>query len=673
MADVARTLVVLLVLFVTGAPIARCLARERSEWTRFLFESCAIGLIAQLTIGIALVRAGHFTQPDVALVTAIVVAGGLGAGGWRLFREPPAVDIRWLVPLSVLLAVALALRAHPSYFIFETGDMGEYVNLANVTARGVNLVESFPHGFTMYLAASNLLLGQAHTVGGVPALGIMLVLGTLSFAKGLGLRAVAAFGAGAIMVVHPIMVWFSTFPVSESLYAPLLIAALYFLMQARVQSSHAYAVVSGLSLGLLLLVRGNAMLLAPILVVALLVSAAFDTEKAYRVQRTSAVVALVALAAAYAYDVRYVFKYFVGTQLHYYVPGRIYRVAHRLNLFEWSWWLVVAVVLGLGTLLVAAYLVRRFLKPRLEASSTLGFRLIYGVTAGGALVVALAIGSNGLNDSLVRWGPAVLGLALAGIVLMIARPGRYIDSMTGLVVVLGIATFSVLYAHRVPHARPAAFYLYWDRYLFSEVLPLVIVVVAIALHALGDLIAQKDAPSVRNRVIAAVALVAVVLAMVPEAIETHRVTRYTLFGDSYGVMARLNRATSAPGRPPVIVYSGLRTLPPYWFPNETYRVFALPLQQTFGRGVIGVLFDPHHTDKSYDPVTARALLRKKRISSGYLVDVRDPGDTPFPDDAHTHYVGAIDYRMPVIARSLHRSQERWHVIMVKLDVYALTT
>ena len=67
--------------------------------------------------------------------------------------------------------------------------MGEYVNLANATARGANLVESFPHGFTMYLASTNLLLGQAHTVGGLPALGIMLVLGTISFVKALGLRA----------------------------------------------------------------------------------------------------------------------------------------------------------------------------------------------------------------------------------------------------------------------------------------------------------------------------------------------------------------------------------------------------------------------------------------------------------------------------------------------------
>ena len=224
-----------------------------------------------------------------------------------------------------------------------------------------------------------------------------------------------------------------------------MIAALYFMMQARVQTSHSYAVVSGLAFGMLLLVRGNAMLLAPILVVVLLVSAVFDSERTYRVQLTSAVVALVALAAAYAYDVRYVFKYFVGTQLHEYVPNVVYRAAHRFHLLEWSWWLVLVVVLGAAVVVLVAHFARVLLRARLETSSTLFFRIAYGVIAAGALVVAAAIGSAGLDDSLIRWGPAVLALAIAGIALMIVRPGRYMDATTGLVVFLGIGTYSVLY------------------------------------------------------------------------------------------------------------------------------------------------------------------------------------------------------------------------------------
>jgi hypothetical protein len=247
------------------------------------------------------------------------------------------------------------------------------------------------------------------------------------------------------------------------------------------------------------------------------------------------------------------------------------------------------------------------------------------------------------------------------------------DATTGLVVVHGIGTYSVLYAHRVPHALAAPYYLYWDRYLFSEVLPLVILVVAVALHALIEMVERRDPAWSRNRAVAAVVLVLVVLALIPDAIETHRITRYTLFGDSYGVLAHLDRATRYPGATPVIVYSGLRTLPPYWFPNETYRVFALPLVQTFGRSVFGTAMDPHHTDPNFDPVTARALLATTHLSRGYLVDVRDPGDRPFPNDAHTRYVATIDYRMPIIARSVDRSQERYHVIPVTLDVYALTT
>src|SRR5205823_2856739 len=132
------------------------------------------GLFGQLVIAFVAVRSGHFTLLGLACMTvAIIAAGALAA--WRYGpRAWPAVEGPWVLATIALVALALVLRDHPSYFIFQTGDMGEYINLANQVANGVNLLQSFPHGFTLFLASTNVLLGQAHTVAGVPALGIVL-------------------------------------------------------------------------------------------------------------------------------------------------------------------------------------------------------------------------------------------------------------------------------------------------------------------------------------------------------------------------------------------------------------------------------------------------------------------------------------------------------------------
>ncbi len=55
-AFVLRTLLVLLVLFGTGAPLALCLARSRFEWTRLVFEALVTGLLAQIAIAFVLLR-----------------------------------------------------------------------------------------------------------------------------------------------------------------------------------------------------------------------------------------------------------------------------------------------------------------------------------------------------------------------------------------------------------------------------------------------------------------------------------------------------------------------------------------------------------------------------------------------------------------------------------------
>jgi hypothetical protein len=666
---VLRTLVVLLVLFGTGAPLALCLTRKRFEWTRLVFEALVLGLIAQLAIAFVLMRTDHFTRFGVGVLTLLVIVGGVVGCRWRAARAWPEFDARWVGAVVALVVVALLFRTHPTYFIFETGDMGEYVNRANRVAQGAPLLQSFPHGFTLFLASTNLLLGEAHTVAGLPVLGMTFLLGVVILAKTAGVRVGAVLVVGVIVVVHPITVWFSTFPVSEALYSVFVVAAVYCLVRARLDTSIVYAAIGGLMVGALLIVRGNGMLFAPILVLVLLASAAADTYEAYRMQRAFTLAGLVSLSVAYAYNVHFLPDYFVHKQLQDFVPGVVFRAARTMHLLGATGWLLIAVLAGLALTLAAAYAVRRFVAPALVNSDEVFWRATFVVVIVVTLAVLLVGHASGLGDGLARWGPVVLALVAGGVALLVMRPNRYLDGPTTLLLLLGIASYSILFATRYPHPRNAPYYLYTDRYLFSEVLPLALLVVAIAVDALFALFARADRPVGRIAIAAVFVLIAV--ALVPEFLETRRVTSHQLFGDSYKTLNRVDRMTRTQGLQPII-YSGLATMPDNWFVPETYRAFAVPLDQTFRRRILGVPFEPGHRDPQFDPEGARAVLHKAGRQKGYLVALRGPGAVRFPDDDQTTYLGTIDYRVPVLRRRIDRAQERFHTVPLQLDVYAVS-
>ena len=664
-----RALAVLIVLGCTGAPWAFLCNRNRSNRNGELFEAIGIGLVAQLVFGIVALRTGHYSAAALALMTVgFVGAGVIACIVWRP-RVPAKRDFVWLLVLLGVVLVALFVRQHPSYFVFETGDMGEYVNRANAVAEGANLVQSFPHGFTVFLASTNVLLGEAHTVAGLPALGAVVLLGTMAIAEALGLRRTATLGVALIVVVHPVTVWFSEFPVSEALYAALLIAAVYFLIVARRDRVVGFAIVSGAAMGTMLLVRGNAILLAPLVVAVLVVSAALDDREVFRIQRIATMASLVGLALAYAYNVRFPTQYFVNKQLHDLVPGPLYDVGKNLNLFEVSLPLVLVLIAALAAVWGLAEVVRiRAERRPFRFARTC--RIMYVVIIGLTVAILAVMNTTGLREGLGRWGVVVLVLAAAGLVLVVWRPDRYVDGPTGVLIVLGIATYMVLFAERVPNALPHPYYLYLDRYLYSEVLPLALILVAIGLHAAIDAVLEAREHVIAVRVAAGIGLALLVVGLLPAASETWRITRHSLFGDAYGALDRVSNL-ALPDRDAPIVYSGIKPTPPNWIYGNTYRAFALPLRETFNRNMIGA-FASHGDDPRRDPAQARAELAEAGYSSGYLVAIRAPRASPYGNDAHTRYMGTVNYTIPVLMRRLNRSEERFHEIPVDFDVYAIS-
>ena len=199
MGGAGSALIVFGVLVLIGAPIALSIPGTRPEWTELAFESAVIGLVVEMFVAIVLLHAGYYNAGHRVALHVVIVGGAAFALRRAGARERcAAADLSQLraarsrrsigIATLALIVVALWIRKSPSYFIFQTGDMGGYVNSANILRHADAPFGVQPHGFTLFLRETNLLLGRANTVAGLPALGAILVLGAIAFARRLGVH-----------------------------------------------------------------------------------------------------------------------------------------------------------------------------------------------------------------------------------------------------------------------------------------------------------------------------------------------------------------------------------------------------------------------------------------------------------------------------------------------------
>jgi hypothetical protein len=686
MGGAVSALVVLGVLFLVGLPVAlsiRGMRGTRPEWTGLAFESAVIGLVIELVVAMTLVHASHYsswTALGLTIVVVVALAFAVRFAGARSGAAPTDFSLlKQLEPALVglatlaLIIVAVRIRHAPSYFLFQTGDMGGYVNGANILlVKGGTSLGRQPQGFTLFLRETNLLLGKANTVAGLPALGAIMLLGVVAFARTLKLHVAVALGFAFLIAVHPVMVWFSLFPVSEALFAPLLLALFYFVVRARTEQSSTYAVMAGVIAGALLIVRGEAMLLAPILLVVFLASAAVDDDDTAAIHRRFTIAALVSLFAAYVFDVQNSNEYFNG-QLRHLLPKFLYRFADRANLIEISIPLIVAGVLALALVLGAGWLVTRYARPHTLSRPQVFWWCAYGVVIVGAVAISTSFWKvNGLGAALWRWGPLLLVLVAVGVLMVVYRPGKYLDATCGLLFLLVIAVYGVLFTRRVPIPKPQANYLYYDRYVFSEILPAALLFGAIGLQVMVTFAERIVSTSRALRIAVVTGVIAVlVIALIPQEHETGRITKFRLLGSSYHALQTIDTLTRSHGEGPV-VYSGSGTRTPNWTFQNTYRAFALPLAQTFNRQVLGFPVEHQAKDETFKPAGALAELERNGLHAGYLVRLRYPGQKqPYPNNAHTQYVGAVTYACPILEQSAHAPDVPWKVAVFHFDVYLL--
>ena len=341
-------------------------------------------------------------------------------------------------------------------------------------------------------------------------------------------------------------------------------------------------------------------------------------------QRTVTAVAVAALSVAYCYDVHFPHVYFVQKQMHEFLPRSVWNAANRMKLFDISPELVVVLVAApLAAVLFVAAQLRRAVHQRVEASSVRFWRVAYGAVIVIALTAFALMKRSGLVDGLERWDMLLLVLVLAGAVVVVLDPERQVGRATGLLIFCSIAAFALLFAARYPVPRSHPYYLYTDRYLFSEVMPLGLVLAAVGAHAVVEEIARLRA---HVRLQPAIA----VRGAGRRGPRSRRTGGRDPAHHGPYPLRRLLRhdAPSRPaGRRPRTGADrvfGVEAVASRFLYGDSYRVFAVPLAETFDRRIIGTNFRNGLPDPVFDPAgpagrpaPCRPLERLPHRSSRY--------------------------------------------------------
>ena len=229
--------------------------------------------------------------------------------------------------------------------------------------------------------------------------------------------------------------------------------------------------------------------------------------------------------------------------------------------------------------------------------------------------------------------PSLIVLCAIGAVGVVHRPGKHVDAACGLMLLLVIGVYTVLFARRVPDRKVQTYYLYFDRYLFSEVLPA-------ALPARPDRRADgrrhvqarsRARPSRRGSRSPAWSRSSSLGARTPDPRDP---PRHPVPAARQVVRRRAPASTSSRAAPRCRRRSSTRDRRPDprdWFYPNTFRAFALPApsSRSTGRCSASRAGRSARTTCTTRP-TALAVLHANKLTSGYLVELRLRGRKRVP-------------------------------------------
>jgi len=611
-----------LLLAIPGIPAAILIMRKRTLYgAQVVSLGLFLGLAIELVIVLGLVHLSLYTTPIFALAM-VVVSVGLWAG---VLASRPTIQRPSFTPagtaMGIIFGAAVFLRTDPIYFIYQTADFGEYINRSNTVASGGPFGEWFLNLFPAALSVPSLIFGSLHTVDVVPLLGLLLVVGIAAISNELDFPPWVTVTGAFITAFHIIPVWFSEFPASETLFAVVFVGMLLVLVTAVNRRSTAAALVAGSFGFLLAIARANAMLLAPIVVLASIAAIMVVDKRAATTTTRFIWSFFVASLVGFYYDITNNFLYFVDFQLGLFFPESVTRTVGSVR--------NPMVALGVGASLagvvwamifiVRSIAERRDLARRLSTVLPLAFiAWLFLFVAWRALSRDLASPTGGV----LILGPALIALAITGVVIGALAPHRL---PPGRSVVYWIATvagvaFVALQAVRLDTSANtvAPYFLYWQRYYVSEVFPIAVVLSLWALEALISRAGELVHNDKWRRLMPATVAIVVMTVIGIEALGPNiAVASGTMFENSYETLADLDRMTSTPQDAPII-YIGSNEVPAGWFWPNTARLIALPLADTFGRRVIGNR-TPREPDLHPSDSELIAILNSLDVDTAYLL------------------------------------------------------
>ena len=582
-----------------GLPFALAARREADGPAAVLADALVLGLAV-----LGLLSTTHGTLGPVAtgaaLLGAAAVAVALLARRGLPQRWRPARPDAWAVATGAVLALGAALRLRTTYELPWLGDMGGYLNWANEFARTGVLDTTFPPLFPALLALPSALLGAAWTASLVPLFGVALLVALARLTALLGVDRRVRTGVLLLAAVSPHLVWFGTFPASESLQAPLLLALVTVTATALGRTSPAalpgcLAATAALTAALGLNRAQALALVGPAAVVLLLAARRRPLVPLGRASAWAAAV-LVGTGVGYVFGITQIPGYYVGWQLESLVPAPVLDAARSLGLLRGP--VAVAVVLALAALLAVAG--ARLGRRQQPAGTGTGVRA-RALGAALALVAVAAVvllGAGEVHRGLLRVGALVLAVALLGLLLPRATAGERAAP-----VLLAGATgvlFLLVHVQRFDEPFEHSIHLYWDRYLVSEVLP-----VALLLAAVGASALLEDRRRARLRPAALVALGAVAVASLAAWVpRTAQQLEHEAFAGTFAFTRDL--AALAPTADPVLWTADVPAGVTGMFPNSVWS-FGSALSYTFGRDVVNL---PSQDDAfAAEPVVSAADVR----------------------------------------------------------------
>lgn len=599
-----------LLYFLCGIPLALAARNDNDGWLALLTDALLFGIVAG-TLGVTLytwLGIAGIIVAAVGWLAFVVLAlrrfrsgrSGLPARS-RLTRTDLPIVVAWIV----VAALAIGYRLHTSNFLPWIGDMGAYVNWANQFGLTGQLHAGWPPVFPVFLGITSALFGTANVTAGLPLAGFALILVVTRILRQFSVNRWVVVGIAGAIALNLHAIWFSAFPASEALAAPIfLIWVLLISMLIRADTRDRptiYALVSLLILELSLLRGSGTFLLIPVLVIAVLaVAIPHWRDLASRLWLLFGF-NVAGFAVAYWYGVSKIHHYFVETQVHHILGQTIFNLLVASREVTPSAVLVITLVVGTSIpFAIWAIWVRRLRAEDRGFTATWRIGLIaalllfFGVT--GLIILRLNTGAI-----LTRMGLWYVALAVIAIILIARR--RIADDLTTVACALVVIMLFLLPfdSPRLGHDRPHAFFLYWDRYLFSETFPALLVLSGIAASMILAAIARRRptwAPIVQRRGgLVAAGLVALAVAASASYSIPQRtlVTEHTYLEGAYPFVAGLDHALPAGSSKIPMAWGGtdwtVRKLffyPDQWtFPN-TWLAFGVPLERTFGLHFVNI-------------------------------------------------------------------------------------